>query len=99
MEVADNGLEALEVLDGKDFDIILMDVQMPHMDGWETTAEIRRREKKSGRHTPIIGLSARVTPEDIKMSREAGMNDYLTKPIKPATLSALLDVINKPTEQ
>lgn len=84
-EVAKNGLEALELVRRKEFDIVLMDVQMPVMNGLEAASEIRKLEEKS--EVFIIGLSANVFDEDQKKAAEAGMDDYLTKPIRLAVLA------------
>jgi CheY-like chemotaxis protein len=79
--VADNGRAALDALAGAEFDLVLMDVQMPEMDGLETTAAIRRREAGSGRHLPVIALTAHGMDGDRKRCLEAGMDGYITKPV------------------
>jgi CheY-like chemotaxis protein len=84
--LANNGREALQSWESQPFDIILMDVQMPEMDGFETTAMIRRREKELGRRTPIIALTARAMKGDRDYCLEAGMDGYLSKPIQPREL-------------
>ncbi len=83
-------MEALDALEKEAFDLVLMDVQMPKMDGWEATAKIREREEKTGGHIPIIGLTARVTKEDAERCLAAGMDQYLPKPIKSERLYAAL---------
>ncbi|HSF54349.1 MAG TPA: ATP-binding protein [Algoriphagus sp.] len=88
-EVAQNGEEALEKVKNQDFDVILMDVQMPFMNGLEATREIRKLKGKD--NLVIIGLSANVFEEDQKKALESGMNDYLTKPIRLALLADRLE--------
>ncbi|OOG77056.1 PAS domain-containing hybrid sensor histidine kinase/response regulator [Algoriphagus sp. A40] len=88
-EVAQNGEEALEKVKNQDFDVILMDVQMPLMNGLEATREIRKLKGKS--NLVIIGLSANVFEEDQKKALESGMDDYLTKPIRLASLADKLE--------
>ena len=81
--VAVNGLEAVEAASSQDFDIILMDVQMPEMDGLEATAEIRRleTESKCGRRVPIVAMTASAMKGDRERCLEAGMDGYIPKPI------------------
>lgn len=88
-EVAKNGVEVLEKVNVQKFDVILMDVQMPVMNGLEATREIRKNEANS--EIIIIGLSANVFEEDQKKAIESGMNDYLTKPIRLAALADKLE--------
>jgi CheY-like chemotaxis protein len=64
------------------FDVILMDIQMPNMNGFEATAAIREKEKKSGKHTPIIAMTAHAMKGDKDTCLEAGMDDYVPKPLK-----------------
>ena len=80
--VAEDGRQAVELAKEGDFDLILMDVQMPEMDGLEATRTIREWEEGTGRHVPIVALTAHAFEEDRKRCLEAGMDAYLTKPIK-----------------
>ncbi len=82
---AKNGFEALEQTGKQSFDLILMDIRMPRMDGYETAAAIREREIKSP-PTPIVALSAHITPADEKRCLEVGMTAYLQKPLNMDTL-------------
>jgi len=83
---ADNGATALKTLERKRFDLVLMDVQMPRMDGIETTAAIRNREKITGGYLPIVALTAHAMAGDRERCLKAGMDGYLIKPIQPAML-------------
>lgn len=84
--IVNNGLEAVEALENQTFCVVLMDVQMPMMDGLEATSVIRQREKASGRRVPIIALTAHAMKEDRERCLSAGMDDYTTKPIDPLEL-------------
>ncbi|OEH85937.1 hypothetical protein BHU72_02020 [Desulfuribacillus stibiiarsenatis] len=77
----DNGEKAVEIYQQHDFHAILMDVQMPIMDGYQATRKIREIEKTTGRRTTIIALTAFAMRSDREKCLEAGMDDYLTKPI------------------
>jgi CheY-like chemotaxis protein/HPt (histidine-containing phosphotransfer) domain-containing protein len=83
---ADNGAAALKALERSHFDLVLMDVQMPRMDGIETTVAIRRKEEISGERIPIVALTAHAMVGDRERCLKAGMDGYLIKPIQPATL-------------
>jgi signal transduction histidine kinase/DNA-binding response OmpR family regulator len=87
----ENGREALERFDKERFDVVLMDVQMPVMDGLDATREIRRREEGTGRHTPIIGVSAHARQEDRERCLAAGMDNYVTKPFAARDLHDAID--------
>ena len=93
--IADNGIKAIEALDKEHFDLILMDVQMPEMDGFESTASIRAREKEMGHPpTPIIAMTAHAMKGDRERCIEAGMDDYVSKPISATHLmTAILALI------
>ena len=89
--VTANGLEAVEALASGHFDLILMDIQMPEMDGFEATAAIRTREKRDGSHVPIVALTANAMKGDRERCLAAGMDGYLSKPIVPRELDELLE--------
>ncbi len=93
--VANNGLEAVKIFPQQTFDLILMDVQMPEMDGFEATKRIRQMERGSGsgasKHTPIIAMTARAMESDRQACLDAGMDFYLSKPIRLNQLAAHLN--------
>ena len=92
--VAENGNEAVELFQSQAFDLVLMDVQMPHKDGLTATREIRAFESGQ-QHTPIIALTAHAMQSYRKRCEEAGIDSYLTKPIDPKALnSAIADVVS-----
>ncbi len=96
VDLVDNGLKVLEKLKTHSYDLILMDIQMPEMDGYRATLLIRREEENTGKHIPIVALTANATEEDRKKCFECGMDDYLTKPVKSEKLfSCLLKYYNK----
>jgi CheY-like chemotaxis protein/HPt (histidine-containing phosphotransfer) domain-containing protein len=84
--VAGNGREALETLSRKSFDVVLMDVQMPEMDGFEATRRIRERERTNGGHVPIIAMTAHAMKGDRERCLEEGMDGYISKPLRPSEL-------------
>ena len=86
-----NGREAVEALKDRTFDLVLMDVQMPEMDGLEATAAIRKKEKHDGAHMPIIALTAHAMKGDRERCLAAGMDGYLSKPIRPQELDDILE--------
>lgn len=88
--VAADGKQAVDLYEGGAFDVILMDVQMPHMDGFEATAHIRGKEKGTGRHIPIIAMTAHAMTGDRERCLAAGMDDYVSKPIQPDKLLTAL---------
>ena len=87
----DNGFAALEALESTRIDVVLMDVQMPGIDGIETTIAIRKREEITGNHVPVIALTAHAMNGDRERCLKAGMDDYLTKPIQPTMLLEAID--------
>jgi signal transduction histidine kinase/DNA-binding response OmpR family regulator len=89
--VAGNGLEAIAASEREQFDVILMDVQMPEMGGYEATRVIRDREKPRGRAQRIIAMTAHAMAGDRERCLEAGMDDYITKPLQPAALFAIVE--------
>jgi CheY-like chemotaxis protein len=88
--LANNGLEALAQLSSKEFDLVLMDVQMPEMDGLTATKHIRAMEKNTGRHIAIVAMTARAMRGDREICLAAGMDAYLSKPIDREELGNLL---------
>ncbi len=89
--LAANGLEAVAAAAREPFDLVLMDVQMPEMDGLEATATIRQSESATGRHLPIYAMTAHAMKGDAERCQAAGMDGYLPKPIRSADLYALID--------
>jgi two-component system sensor histidine kinase/response regulator len=89
--LARNGLQALTQAQAATFDVILMDVQMPEMDGLAATAAIRQHEAASGTFVPIIALTAHAMKGDRERCLAAGMNGYVSKPVRPAALLAAID--------
>ena len=88
--VASNGQEAIAHLEHAAYDLVLMDVQMPLIDGLEATRMIRNNEKVTGMHQPIVALTAHAVKGDQERCEEAGMDGYLAKPIRPEELDAVL---------
>jgi len=89
--VASNGQEAVAALDAAAIDLVMMDVQMPVMDGFEATAAIREKETGTGRHLPIVALTAHAMKGDRERCLDAGMDGYLAKPIRAEELDELLE--------
>jgi PAS domain S-box-containing protein len=88
VSVADNGREAVELVRRSEFDVVLMDVQMPELDGFEATAILRAAEAETTRRLPIIAVTAHAMEGDRQRCLEAGMDDYVSKPIDPDRLEA-----------
>jgi PAS domain S-box-containing protein len=97
-ELADNGREAVELVKRNEYDLILMDVQMPQMDGLQATRLIRLIEQEKGRHpVPILAMTAYSMTGDRERCLEAGMNDYISKPFKPEILrDKIRNLLKKP---
>jgi CheY-like chemotaxis protein len=87
--VVNDGREALQALSSQRYDAVLMDCQMPDIDGYEATRELRRREN-GGRHTPVIAMTAHAMTGDRERCLEAGMDDYVAKPVRAQTLNDVL---------
>ncbi len=97
VQVAVDGIEAVQKSQEQDFDVILMDVQMPGMDGFQATRAIRLREAASGGHVTILAVTAHAIQGYRDLCTQAGMDDYLTKPIRTAELLAALEAATAPT--
>ena len=88
--IVGTGREALSALRNENFDLVLMDIQMPEMDGFEATRAIREEESGTNRHIPIIAMTAHAMTGDRDLCLAAGMDDYISKPIRPSDLINLL---------
>ncbi|MDQ2773753.1 MAG: response regulator [Acidobacteriota bacterium] len=97
VSIARNGMEAVLAFETGRFDLILMDVQMPVMSGLEATGKIREKEQLTGGHIPIIALTAHAMNEDRQRCLLAGMDDYVSKPIKIETLLQAIDCVSQTT--
>jgi two-component system sensor kinase len=91
--VANNGREAVEAVERDKFDLVLMDVMMPEMDGFEATAAIRQKEQSTGEHMQIVAMTAHALKGDRQRCLEAGMDAYLSKPVQPKVLYELIEGI------
>lgn len=89
--VACDGREALRLYDSQPFDVVLMDVQMPELDGLDATVAIRERERERGGHVPVVAVTAYAMQGDLERCLAAGMDAYLTKPIEPPALFAAVE--------
>jgi CheY-like chemotaxis protein len=90
VDIAGTGREVLVKLEKGAYDLVFMDCQMPEMDGYEATACIRRAEQDSGRHLPIIAMTANAMQGDREKCLAAGMDDYIAKPIRREAISEML---------
>lgn len=91
IDVANNGLEALEKVQEKKYDLILMDLMMPVMDGFEATRAIRDFQSNTSTHTPIIGLTANTFDADREKCLGVGMDEYMAKPFDIEVFNSILD--------
>jgi two-component system sensor histidine kinase/response regulator len=88
--LASNGRQALAAIERENFDVVLMDVQMPEMDGFEATAAIRAQERDTGKRLPILAMTAHAMAGDRERCLAAGMDGYIAKPISASALIELL---------
>jgi two-component system sensor histidine kinase/response regulator len=93
LTVAGNGVEALSALERESFDLVLMDVQMPEMDGLTATRKIREREAIQGGHTPIVAMTAHALKGDRERCLDAGMDEYVSKPVRERNLLAAMRAV------
>jgi len=94
VELVPNGEEAVNAVCRREFDVVLMDIEMPIMDGLEATAAIREIEAGTGRHTPIVAMTAHAIKGFEQRCREAGMDGYITKPFQPEQLYETVEALS-----
>jgi len=94
-----DGTEVLQILDTAEFDAVLMDIQMPKLDGFQTTAQIRERERSTGKHLPIVALTAHAMVGYSEACLKAGMDGYLSKPINVQELYRVLEKMGRDLEK
>jgi CheY-like chemotaxis protein len=101
VSLAQNGREALELVEQSTFDLLFLDIHMPVLDGFEVAREIRRRERETGGHLPVVALTARSRDADREKCLEAGMDDFLTKPFHSEELWTVIERVraHQPLEQ
>jgi len=97
--VVPNGEEAVAASKTKFFDLILMDVQMPRLDGFQATRRIREQEKESGGHIPIVAITANAMPGDREQCLAAGMDEYSAKPLNPVALLQTIELVMEKTKE
>lgn len=90
VDMADNGRQALDMIADNHYDLVLMDCQMPELDGYQATTLLRETEEGTGKHLPVIALTANAMVGDREKCLKSGMDDYLSKPIQPDKLTALI---------
>jgi len=96
--LAGNGMEALAKCAEERFDLIFMDIQMPELDGLETARRIRRKELSTGEHVAIVAMTAHAMRVDVDRCHEAGMDDYISKPISQSAVKRVLRAAAEPAE-
>ncbi len=95
VQVVENGQKAIEALQSDEFDVVLMDIQMPVMDGFKATALIRQQEELTGRHIPVIAMTAYAMSGDRERCLAAGMDDYVSKPINETSVAKAFSLLQK----
>jgi CheY-like chemotaxis protein len=96
LDIAEDGLKVVEMWENDGYDLVLMDIQMPHLNGFEATSIIREKERQRGGHTPIIALTAHAGKEDEEHCLAAGMDAYISKPIDfKQSLQMIKDIIRQ----
>jgi len=90
VDVAANGREVIDMLQNTAYDLVFMDCQMPEMDGYEATAAIRQAERESGNHLAIVAMTANAMQGDRERCISAGMDDYITKPIRREAIQEMI---------
>ena len=96
VRVARDGVEALALVRAFDPQVVTLDVQMPEMDGFEATAALRERDRKSGSHTTIVAMTAHAMRGDRERCLSAGMDDYISKPVDGPALLRMVALYSKP---
>src|SRR6185369_4868983 len=99
LHIAEDGRKAVEMWEAGEYDVVLMDIQMPYLDGFEATRAIREKERGRGGHTPIVAMTAHALKEDEEKCLDAGMDAYIPKPIDfVKTLHLIRKILDKSTE-